>query len=479
MSVNEVLDRDAVAQAEAITRGEVSPTELVSAALERIEQRNPELNAVIHLFADEALAIAADPALPKGPFRGVPFLLKDGVAHSAGHPFHCGMQVLKDAGHTEATDTELVRRIRAAGFVIMGKTNLPELATICTTEPVAYGATHNPWDLTLSPGGSSGGSAAAVASGMVAVAHGNDMGGSIRLPAAVCGLVGLKPTRARTSLGPDLGEFWGPLTHEFVLVRSVRDAAVCLDALAGPALGDPYTAPAPKRPWRDDVSADPGSLRIGFRTDVPGTRAASHADCVAAVESTAELLAELGHRVEPVTLAALDDPGIGEGVGVAICAAVARELDRWGECIGRALTEADVEPTNWFLASAGRGLDAVSYITSIERMQKATRSIGEAWAEIDVLVTPTVPEPSFPLGQMNADVDPLGAMGRASDLCGFTIPFNATGQPAVSLPLHWSDEGLPVGVQLVGPYGREDILLRLSAQLEHARPWAPRRVPGT
>jgi amidase len=244
---DELAWMDATAQAELVRKGDATAVELLEAAIARIDRLDPELNAVIHRLDDKAAAATAGD-LPDGPFRGVPFLVKDAVCHTAGDPYHAGMQVLKDAGWTEPEDTVLAKRYRAAGFVICGKTNLPELATSVTTEPVAYGATRNPWDTTRSTGGSSGGAAAAVASGMVPVAHGNDMGGSIRFPSSACGLVGLKPTRGRTTLAPTHGEYWGPLTHEHVLTRSVRDTAGVLDAVHGPAPGDPYTAPPPARP---------------------------------------------------------------------------------------------------------------------------------------------------------------------------------------------------------------------------------------
>ncbi len=317
---------DATGQAELIRRGDTTPLELVDAAIARIEDLDPRLNAVIIPLYEKARAAAASPDLPDGPFRGVPFLLKDAVAHSAGDPYHCGMQVLKDAGWTEPADTWLVERFRAAGFVIAGKTNLPELATSVTTEPLAYGPTRNPWNPDHSAGGSSGGAGAAVASGMVAAAHGNDMGGSIRIPASVCGLVGLKPSRGRNTLGPDFGEYWAMTTHEHVLTRSVRDTAAVLDATAGPGVGDPYTAPPPARPFADEVGADPGRLRIGFRT----TRrdgSESHPDCVAAVAATVALLESLGHDVEPVALPALDDHRFGESVGTMFGVFVLADLD--------------------------------------------------------------------------------------------------------------------------------------------------------
>ena len=326
---------DATAQAEAVRNGDVTPSELLEGALARIEDRNPALNAVIHDLSDKARAAAADPALPDGPFRGVPFLLKDAVAHSAGDPYHCGMQVLKDAAWTEPEDTWLVERFRAAGFVICGKTNLPEMASSVTTEPLAYGPTHNPWDTTRSPGGSSGGAGAAVASGMVAVAHGNDMGGSIRVPSSMCGLVGLKPSRARSTLGPDFGEYWAMTTHEHVLVRSVRDTAGVLDAIAGPGVGDPYTAPPPSRPFVDEVGADPGRLRIGSRTDSSTGAPPTHPDCVAAVEATVRVLADLGHEVAPTELTALDDPRFSEGIGAVFSVFIAGDLARWSRKLGR------------------------------------------------------------------------------------------------------------------------------------------------
>src|SRR5262249_34900848 len=254
---------DATAQAELVRNGDATPAELVEAAITRIDKLNPQLNAVIHRLDDKATAAAADPALPNGPFRGVPFLVKDGVCHTAGDPFHCGMPVRKSVDWHEDSDTWLAERYRAAGFVFVGKTNLPELASSVTTEPLAYGPTHNPWSLDHSPGGSSGGSAAAVAASVAPVAHGNDMGGSIRALSSACGLVGLNPTRGRTTLGPDFGEFWGPLTHEHVLTRTVRDSAGVLDAVSGPGPGDPYAASPPARPYTGEVGADPGRLRIG------------------------------------------------------------------------------------------------------------------------------------------------------------------------------------------------------------------------
>jgi amidase len=473
---NDLAWMDATAQADLVRKGEVTPTELVEAAIARIDKLNPQLNAVIHRLDDKAMAAAADPALPDGPFRGVPFLVKDAVCHTAGDPFHCGMQVLKDRDWHEDTDTWLAQRYRAAGFVFVGKTNLPELAASVTTEPLAYGPTHNPWSLDHSPGGSSGGAAAAVAAGVVPVAHGNDMGGSIRVPSSACGLVGLKPTRGRTTLGPDFGEFWGPLTHEHVLTRSVRDSAAVLDAVSGPAAGDPYTAPPPAQPFAANLGADPGRLKIGFRT-MRTDGVESNPECVAAVETAARALDELGHVVAPAALDALDTADIGF-LGI-YASAIARDLERWSLRIGRTLAPADLDPMNAVTAEMGQAITGPQYLAAIETAQAWSRRVATWWADgNDVLVTPTMAEPPARLGELAPDSDDVfGTLTRMGTYAMFTSPFNITGQPAISLPLHWTDDGLPIGVQLVAAYGREDVLIRLASQLEQARPWADRRPP--
>jgi amidase len=466
---------DATAQADLVARGAASPVELVDAAIARIELLNPVLNAVIHERFDRARTEAASTALPAGPFRGVPFLVKDAVCHTAGDPFHCGMRLLKRLEWTEPADTWLAARFRAAGLVSVGKTNTPELATSVTTEPIAYGPTHNPWDVSRSPGGSSGGSAAAVAAGMVAIAHGNDMGGSIRFPASMCGLVGLKPTRARTTLGPDFGEYWGPLTHEHVLTRTVRDTAAVLDAIAGPGPGDPYSAPPPVRPFREEVGAAPGRLRIGLRTRRrDGER--SHPECEAAVTDAGWLLESLGHHVEAVDLPALDEP-IDGAFGTVMSVAIAREIERWKTRTGAAITADDIEPGNLFLAEMGSSVTAMGYADAIEQMQTWSRGVASWWDDHDLLVTPTSPELPVRLGEL-APTNPDPGVGvRMGTLVGFMIPFDVTGQPAISLPLHWFGDSMPIGVQLVAAYAREDVLLRVAAQLEQASPWADRH-PG-
>jgi len=461
---------DAVAQAAQVAAGACTARDLLDQAIARIERLNPVLNAVIHRLFDKAAA-AVEAAPQPGPFRGVPMLVKDALCHTAGDPYHFGMRLLRDRGWTEAADTELARRFRRAGLVIVGRTNTPELATAFTTEPAAYGPTRNPWDPGRSAGGSSGGSAAAVAAGLVPVAHGNDMGGSIRVPASQCGVVGLKPTRARTSLAPDFGEYWGMLTHEGVLTRSVRDTAAVLDAVRGAAAGDPYTAECPARPFARDLHIDPPPLRVGLRVRVPVDGSQPDPQCVRAVEAAGALLERCGHQVEPADLAALDDEAMGDHFARIFTASVARDLGRWQQRLGTVIGPADVEPRNWMLAELGRQVTATAYLEAVEYLQAYARRVARWWADgFDVLVTPTMRMPPPPLGRLPSEPD----LPAVADLGQFTSLFNVTGQPAVSLPLHWTPQGLPVGVQLVSAYGREDVLLQLAAQLERAAPWAHR-----
>jgi amidase len=466
---------DAVTQAEMVRKGDVTPRELVEAAIARAERVNPQLHAILTPLYDKARKAAADPNLPRGPLHGVPFLLKDIMGYSAGDPYHMGMAALRDfvAPH----DTYVAQKVRAAGLVVIGRTNVPELGTIPSTEPLAYGPSHNPWDLTRSPGGSSGGSAAAVAAGVVPVAHGNDGGGSIRIPASVCGLVGLKPSRGRSSLGPDLGDGVGGLSVEGSVSRTVRDTAVLLDVIEGLMPGDPYVAPAPQRPYREEVGADPGSLRIGIMRVAPAGATMVDADCVAATEDAAKLLASLGHRVEDSHPAALDEMETFQHFGIMFAVATARILDGVGDLLGRTLGADDVEPFNWTLAEMGNAVSARQYLRTVDWLFGYSRRVAAWWADgFDLLLTPTVPEPPWTLGGFHG-IDPMMAGLRSQTLCAFTGPFNMTGQPAISLPLFWNAAGLPIGVQLVGAYGREDVLLRVAAQLEAARPRADRHPP--
>ncbi len=469
---------DATAQAELVRRGEVTPVELAEAAIERIEALDPELNAVIHPLFEEGLEAAAN-GLPEGPFKGVPFLLKDIGASLAGQPLHLGMQALKDVGFRAPVDTYLAQRFRAAGLVTLGKTNLPELGILPTTEPDAYGATRNPWDISRSSGGSSGGAAAAVASGMVPIAHANDGGGSIRIPAACCGLVGLKPSRQRISEGPVIGDNISGMTCELIVSRSVRDTALMLDAVHGPAPGDPYVAPPPLRPYAEELEAGHERLRIGLMTQSLAGGEVDQA-VIEAARRVAGLLEELGHDVED------DAPGGFEGMNL-----VDTFLDRWAagaasslallsSVLGRDLGPGDVEPLTWAIAERGRGVSAADYLGVVNRHQLMSRMIAR-WYEdggYDLLLTPTLGELPPPLGTFDdSGPDPMEAIDRATLTASFAGAFNLTGQPAISLPLIESDEGLPIGIQLIAPLGREDLLIRIAAELERAHPWAARTPP--
>jgi amidase len=463
---------DATGQAELVRRGKASPTELVEAAIARIEQLNPQLNAVIHPLFERARTEAAGD-LPDGPFRGVPFLLKDLGAELAGTPLREGSDFAGDYHST--TTQELTWRYLRAGFVICGKTNAPEFGILPTTEPRRYGPTRNPWNLEHSTGGSSGGSAAAVASGMVPVAHANDGGGSIRIPAACCGLVGLKPTRARVSVAPQYGDLMSGLIAEHVLTRSVRDSAAILDATSGPVPGDPYWAP-PLRgaSFLAAVTAETKPLRIAVLTTSP-SGSEVHADCITAAEQTAALCESLGHQVEEATLAVDGDAFTAHFINVWAAGNAWTLLD-WEQRLGRVATEEDLEPLTWSLIQLGRGLDSGHFLQSMQELQKITRQIAEYFEGIDVLLTPTLGEPPAPLGTFDSPPgEPLTGLFRAASYVPFTPPFNVTGQPGLSLPLHWNEAGLPIGVQFVGRFGDEETLLSLAGQLEQAAPWADRR----
>lgn len=474
---------DATAQAELVRNGSAHPTELIDAAIERIERVNPVLNAVIHERFERARAEAAGD-LPDGPFRGVPFLLKDLDGYSAGDSYHAGSEHLKRAGYVATHDSYIVERFRAAGLVCVGKTNTPELGLVPSAEPAAYGPTRNPWDLERSAGGSSGGSAAAVAAGLVPVAHAGDGGGSIRIPASECGLVGLKPSRGRHSLGPELGEAWGGNVVRILLGRTVRDAATALDVMAGAYPGDPYMAPPPPRAYRDELGVAPGKLRIGFTTTSGDASVHTHEDCIEAVRATAALLEGLGHDVVEHTPAVWqDEQAANEFVGHFITAYgvwTARELDHLEAMTGTPVTPETVEPMTWAVAEAGRAATGVAYHAAIDAFHAYTRQMARFWSEdgFDLLLTPTIPEPPLVLGQFTSTAEnPLGPLFRAAQVVPFVAPFNTTGQPAVSLPMHQSEQDLPIGVQLVAAYAREDLLVRIAAQLEEVVPWADRRPP--
>ncbi|HMC53272.1 MAG TPA: amidase [Acidimicrobiales bacterium] len=466
---------DACAQAELVRSGQASPPELVAAAIERIERVNPRLNAVIHQRFDKAVREAAGP-LPDGPFRGVPLLVKDLACQTEGDPFHCGARFLKELGWTADHDSAYITRFRHAGFVIVGRTNVPEFGTTITTEPEAYGPARNPWDPGHSTGGSSGGTGAAVAAGMTPVGHGNDGGGSIRIPASECGVVGLKPTRARVSQAPDVGEAWMGSTIDGVLTRTVRDTAAVLDCIAGAEPGDPYPAPPLTRPLLQEVGVDPGPLRIGILDHpvLPGVPA--DVEAAEAVAGAARLLESLGHKVEVSHPAALEEPEFQQHFVNIVTVAMATDLETWGRRIGRPVTDEDIEPGNAAFAALGRGVPATAYLASVEWMHGYQRRMARWWAEdgFDILVSPVLNGPPPRLGWLT---DPELGMARVIELLQYTAQFNLTGQPAVSLPLHWTEGGLPVGVQLASAFGAEGVLVRMASQLEQAQPWAGRHPP--
>ena len=462
--MNELAFLDATALADLVRRGEVTPTELLEDTITRIEALNPRLNAVITPMYEEARA-SLDEVPTDGPFAGVPFLIKDIGAHVVGVRQTQGVAMLAD--FVSDHDSELTSRYRRAGLVLVGKSNTSAFATSAVTEPVFTGVTRNPWNLEHTPGGSSGGAGAAIAAGLVPMAHGSDGGGSIRIPASCCGLFGLKPSRGRNSMGPDAGEGWGSLLAEHALTRSVRDSAALLDATAGPVPGDPYHAPPPARPFLAEVGADPGRLRIGVTTESPfGT--AVHADCVAAAEDAAALCESLGHDVEGVSLPAAAEDVLG-AMQMVIQTQTAMAIEDLASMGGHEVTAELLEPRVWGMYEATSGVRGVDYARAIHTLHRATREVTESLAAVDVLLTPTLgtPPPAIGIGEGNG----------TWTFIPFTPLFNATGQPAMSVPLMWNAEGLPVGSQFVGGYGDESMLFRLAGQLETARPWADRRPP--
>jgi amidase len=471
--MEEYASLDAVALAELVREKQVKAIELVDAAIEKTERLNPKLNAVVTPMYEQARKLAAG-KLTGGPFAGVPFLLKDLGSSCTGVRMTMGSAFMRD--FVPDHDSELVVRLKRAGLILIGKTNTPELGILPTTEPRLFGASRNPWDLSRTPGGSSGGSAAAVAARIVPMAHGNDGGGSIRIPASCCGLFGLKPTRARNPLGPDFGDIFGGLIIDHALTRSVRDSAALLDATSGPDVGDPYWAPVPARPFIEEVGADPGRLRIAFSTVTP-RGAKVHKDCIRAVEDAAALCADLGHEVAEAA------PEVnGELVTQAFMAlwsaGCAWTIDGLGLTTGQAPTQNQFEPLTWALYEMGRRQSASSYLLSVTLLQKVARGIARFFLKYDLWLTPTLGEPPVPLGTFDSPPEnPLEGLRRAVAFVPFTPICNATGQPAMSVPLYWNDEGLPVGVHFVGRFGDEATLFRLAAQIESARPWNDRHPP--
>jgi amidase len=459
-AVDELARLDAVGQAELVRRGEITAVELVEAAIARIERLNPLLNAVVTCEFERALD-AVHRGLPSGPFTGVPYLLKDLAIEWEGVRFTEGSRFLRD--NVSRHDQELTVRLRRAGLVFLGKTNTPEFGTLPTCESALFGVTRNPWDTSRTPGGSSGGSAAAVASGMVPMAYGNDAGGSIRFPASCCGLFGLKPTRARLPFGPEYGDVFSGLAVEHAVTRSVRDSAVLLDATAGPDVGDPYWAPPPARPFADEVGADPGRLRVAFSARTPGGEPV-HPDCVAAVQHAAALCAELGHEVIERDLPGIDEH-VGQAINVVFGAAVAWILAYWVRKLGREPEPDELEPQTRAWVEEGSKMTAADYLLAIQDLQAFSRTVARFFTEVDVWLTPTLAAPPLPLEETAASAAFIAFPAWVA---------NATGNPAMSVPLSWNGEGLPIGVHFLARFGDEATLLRLASQLEEARPWAER-----
>jgi amidase len=483
---------DGLGLAELVKKKEISPAELCEEAIARIEKINPKINAVITPMFDLARKAVRKP-LPDGPYAGVPFLLKDLLADFAGVPQTRGSRSCRN--YIPDHDSEMVTRFKNAGLVVLGKTNTPEFGLLGYTEPQLHGPTRNPWDTDHTPGGSSGGSAAAVASGMVPIASGGDGGGSIRIPASCCGVFGFKPTRGRTPTGPSRGAIWQGAVVEHVITRTVRDSAAILDATQGADLGAPYIIPPPQRPYLQELEQSPGRLRIAFNTQSPiGTPV--HPDCVKSAEHTARLLQKLGHEVEEAR-PDVDGQTLAKSYLRMYFGETAADIDELEAILGRKATPADVEPMTWILCLLGRSYSARSFVAAIRQWGLAGRAMGRFHEKYDLYLTPTVASPPSKIGELQPKpaemlaikiVNSLGlggllkATGIADRLAvdslaktPFTQLANFTGQPAMSVPLYWSSGGLPCGSQFIGRFGDEATLYRLAAQLEKEQPWFDRR----
>lgn len=472
MDLHEYAQYDGLGLAELVRSKAVTAREVCSLALEAISQVNPQLNAVLEVFPDR---LPKQEETPSGPFAGVPFLIKD-LPIERGVLAEMGSRLAK--GFKADHDAELMMRFRRAGLVTLGRTATSEFALAALTRSVHSGVTRNPWNLERSTAGSSGGSAAAVAAGVVPLAQGSDGGGSIRNPASFCGLVGLKPTRGRVSLGPDDGDAYSGMVTSFALTRSVRDCAALLDAVAGPAVGDPFEIPQPEQPFLDEVSADAGQLRIGFTT-----RAWSglpvDGEIVEAVERTVALCGDLGHTVEEDSPSFDYEPFLKAQIDLW-CAHVAASINFVARAVGHAPTPKTLQTTTWATYRAGKEMTATRFLAAEAVYNDMTRRVARFFVDRDVLVTPT--NTVLPLPLDRHDINAPGATVRdlfdhLAPIETFTALFNATGQPALSLPLQWSRGGLPIGIHLVGRFGDEARLFRLAGALERAQPWAGRRPP--
>jgi amidase len=462
---------DALGLADLIRRRQVTPVELLEAAIERVETRNPAVNAVTMKLYDYGRQAIAD-GLPDGPFRGVPFLVKDLTSPVAGVRMTRGSRFFADS-LPAATDSEHVKRLKRAGLVIFGRTNTCELGLSLTCEPQLYGPTRNPWNTAHISGGSSGGAAAAVAARMLPIAHASDGFGSIRAPAACCGLVGLKPTRARNTFAPFSGEGLGGLSTEHAVSLSIRDTAALLDATCGAGPGDPYVAPAPAAPFLNEVGANPGKLNIAWTAKAPNG-AKTDPECLRVLAGTVKLCAELGHQVEECN-PDIDGAAI-EPTFLALASANTVVNLAGHPTAGRPAREGEVERITWLTAKMGESISAPDYARATQAAHRLGRQMAAFHAQWDVLLTPGLSSPAVKLGWLDMMMDDLDEYWRrVFDFSPFTVWFNLTGQPALMLPLGQSASRLPLAVQLVGRFGDEATIIRLGAQLEAALPWFERR----
>jgi len=467
---------DAVALAAQIRRGERSAAEVVAEAIAAIEALDPALNAVIHRRFEKAIAEAK--AGPEGPLAGVPIVLKDAGITQAGEPWHEGLAVARDAQYVSPTTSYLTQRLIDAGCVILGRTNVPELCTYATTEPRAYGPTRNPWNPAFSAGGSSGGSGAAVGAGLVPIAHGSDGGGSVRVPAALCGVLGLKPTRGRLTAGPAAGEHWAGLSTDGFLARSVRDLAAVFDAVAGAAPGDPYPVPRGEATLPRLEQPLP-RLRIGLRTRGACGGDAAHPAVDAIVRRAARRLEAAGHVVDESSPPALDEEEPVARQGTLVAASLAAELADWSRRLGREIRLDELEPRNRRTIEAGRRVTAQAFVEAREWLFAWSRRVVAWWGGHDLLLTPVLLSPSIRLGELpfEPSAAELDAMRRR--LGWLPGPFNVTGQPAISVPAGLALDGLPVGVQLVARWGDEALLLQVARFFEQAAPWPRWQATGS
>jgi len=486
--MDELIGYDAIGLSELIRKGEITPAELLETTIHRIEKVNPKLNAVIYKMYDQARMAAETwssgtkaAKTSDSVFCGVPFLLKDLIAECKGTPFNEGSRAVQ--GYISKLDSEIVRRHKASGLNIVGKTNTPEFGILTTTEPSIHGPTFNPWDTSLTPGGSSGGSAAAVAAGIVPMAHGNDGGGSIRIPASCCGLFGLKPTRGRNPLGPLFGDIGGGIIHEHAVTRTVRDSAALLDVTSGPDLGDPYYAPPMERPFLKEAGRDVGRLKIGLLTSVPegwNEETALHPDCEAAVKDAAQLCEDLGHSVEEVSTVQLSHPDLSQTFVLIFSCFVGHVVAYWERELGKKIKQDEVEPVTWDLYQESLKITGAAYLVATEELQRFSRKIANCHhkGNYDMLLSPTMRIPPTKIGSFQSSPDdPMKWIRIALSFVAFTRTQNITGQPAMSVPLYWNEDNIPIGVQFSGRFGDEATLFRLAAQLEQARPWAVKKPP--